>query len=162
MSRIRAGFWEVPLLTPLQVSQAFNTCTPADAATAAYVTGLVYGWAGGAAEDAYPGTSPATPVHWACSLVNAAPPGGVAAFQALINVPGQCLNITGTGEGEGAGQGQGRPRSPRGGPRRRELRRGGAPEALPLDTNVRAPPCSFHTHTHPSAAAAGLGLHVLH
>ena len=71
VNSIQAGFWQVPLLSPPEITQvwcalegalalvkpcppfpcqAFNTCTPADSLTANFVTGLVFGWAGGAAE----------------------------------------------------------------------------------------------------------------
>ena len=144
---IRAGFWQVPLLSPSEITAAFNTCTPADAATAAYITGLVFGWAGGAAEDGYPASSADTPVHWACAAMQGAA-SGVAAFQAIINTPGQCLNITGTGAGTTGGisdvRGATRPRRRSSGARR-ALRPGTAPaaaaaagaaaHALPLDTN---------------------------
>ena len=125
----------MPLLTPPEITSAFNTCTPADLNTASYVTGLVYGWAGGAAEDAYPGTSADTPVRWACNVMSGTA-SGVAAFQALINVPGQCLNITGAGGQRLYSR-----------PRRfkteaafatSSARIGPTASALPLDTNVCA------------------------
>jgi hypothetical protein len=93
VSLLRQGFWQVPALPLAALSSAFNTCTPADEYTAPYLVSMVWGWAGGAAEDSYPPVPSRHPVLHQCQVIHGSAD-GVEAFVRMLTVPGQCLNIS--------------------------------------------------------------------
>ena len=93
----RSGYWQVSALKPAEVSEAFNTCTPASLPChAQQVADMALYWTGTAAElGSYPPNANRSLLEWACGTM-AGSATGLQAYMALMQplAPGQCLNIS--------------------------------------------------------------------
>lgn len=93
----RSGYWQVSALKPAEVSEAFNTCTPASLPChAQQVADMALYWTGTAAElGSYPPNANRSLLEWACGTM-AGSATGLQAYMALMQplAPGQCLNMS--------------------------------------------------------------------
>lgn len=89
-ARVQRAFSALLSATPKELTVAFNTCSPADDATAHTLAAMVTDALAARAQDAYPPAR--SPVPATCARIK--PELGPAALRSVLEHPGKCLNLT--------------------------------------------------------------------